>query len=157
MFITLALMVDFISYGAMQFSTHFWLHRDSQLLSSALMANILICSQLEKRNMILMLWQPEQSWRQLEQVAGDSKDFFPDNNSKPKLLSFNKKQNKKKQSTPHPLSRKTNYFWLTLKMGKRTRLILIITQRKVLRGLLMPKDVYERNCTRQLLKSITCF
>lgn len=35
--------------------------------------------------------------------------FFPDNNSKSKLLSFNNTQ-KKAERTPHPLSRKTNNF-----------------------------------------------
>lgn len=51
---------------------------------------------MEKRNEIQMLWQPEQSQRQLKQVVGDSKDiFFPDNNSMSKLLSFKKEKNQK--------------------------------------------------------------
>lgn len=48
----------------------------TQLLSFDIIANLLIFRQMENRNVILMLWQPEPPWRQLEQVLGDSKDIF---------------------------------------------------------------------------------
>ena len=71
-------------------------------LSSVLMENLLICCQLEKRNMILMLWQPEKSWRQLETGCGGFQGyFFPDNNSKSELLSFSKRTKKKEEQALH--------------------------------------------------------
>ncbi len=154
-------MVDSMSCGAMQFSAHFWFYRDSQLLSSALVANLLICSQLEKRHMILMLWQPEQSWRQLEQVAGDSKDFFPDNNSKPKLLSFNKKKQSKKNWKHSTPTVEENKLFLTHSKDEETYTpdfdhytkknpVWIVSAQRCL----------WKNCdkyTRQLPYSIICF
>lgn len=123
-------------------------YSDSQLLSSLLKENLLICSQLEKRNMILMLWQPEQSCRQLEQVAGDSKDIFsliifP---SLSYCLSTKHTKKNKAESSPHPLSRKSNDFWLILRMGNVQSNPMILTIGKIINPVCnvnAHKDVHE--------------